>query len=120
MSGGKFDYANDHACREIYGWDLSCDYGEEGFSQSKAAAKLNPLKDRQVSEIVWDVFCLLHSYDRAVCGDTDFEAYEDDVKRFKDKWLRASRTEINLRTTDDMINDLRSEVRKMVGAEDGE
>ena len=37
MSGGHFDYSNDNLCHEIFGWEVSADYGECGFKQSKIA-----------------------------------------------------------------------------------
>lgn len=89
MSGGHFNYANDRACNEIFGWAISADYGDEGFAQSKIARKLNPLEDLVISEIVFDVFCLLHSYDWYASGDTCEETYREDVKRFKEKWLKS-------------------------------
>ena len=52
--------------------------------------KLNPLEDKELSELVYDVFCLLHSYDWYISGDTGEEDYRNDVKYFKDKWLKRS------------------------------
>ena len=87
MSGGHCNYDNDRACREIFGWEISPNYGDRGFSQSKIARKLNPLDDFIISEIVFDVFCLLHSFDWYESGDTCEETYRKDVQYFKDKWL---------------------------------
>ena len=89
MSGGHFNYTNDRVCDEIFGWTVRADYGDEGFAQSKIARKLNPLEDLVISEIVFDVFCLLHSYDWYASGDTCEETYREDVKRFKEKWLKS-------------------------------
>lgn len=89
MSGGHFNYDNDRACNEIFGWGVSADYGTEGFEQSKLARRINPLEDLVISELVFDVFCLLHSYDWYRSGDTCEETYRDDVKRFKQKWLKS-------------------------------
>lgn len=89
MSGGHFDYLNDSLCREIFGWTLDCNYGERGFAQSPAAGRINPLEDRVISEIVWDVFCLLHSFDWYKSDDTGEEDYREDVERFKKKWLKT-------------------------------
>jgi len=87
MSGGFWDYQNDAAAREIFGWHLNVDYGEDGFMQSKNARRKNPLGDKMISELVWDVFCLLHSYDWYMSGDICEETYLADAKRFKTKWL---------------------------------
>lgn len=88
MSGGHFDYQNDNLCHDIFGWGVSPDYGDDGFNQSKIARRLNPLEDLVLSELVFDVFCILHSFDWYKSGDTREETYREDVKRFKDKWLK--------------------------------
>ena len=88
MSGGHFNYANDTLCREIYGWKVDPDYGDEGFEQSPIARKINPFNDLVISELIFDVFCLLHSFDWCESGDTCEETYRKDVKHFKEKWLK--------------------------------
>ena len=40
-----------------------------------------------MSELVWDVFCVLHSCDWYKSGDTGEDSYREDVERFKEKWL---------------------------------
>ena len=87
MSGGFWEYNNDTLAQSIYGWDMLPDYGEDGFSQSQKAWKRNPLEDKLMSELVWDVFCVLHSYDWYKSGDTGEDSYREDVERFKEKWL---------------------------------
>lgn len=88
MSGGHFDYRNDNLCHDIFGWGISPDYGDHGFSQSKLARRVDPLDDILMSELVFDVFCVLHSYDWWQSGDTGEDTYRADVQRFKDKWLK--------------------------------
>lgn len=107
MSGGRFDYSNDRACRDIFGWGIDCDYGDEGFSRSKAARRLNPLEDMVMSELVFDVFCVLHSYDWYACGDTCEDTYRADVKRFKDKWLKPMRGKRAKEIVDDELEEVR-------------
>lgn len=87
MSGGFWEYDNDTLAQSIYGWDMLPDYGEDGFSQSAKAWKRNPLEDKLMAELVWDVFCVLHSYDWYKSGDTGEDSYREDVERFKEKWL---------------------------------
>ncbi len=88
MSGGHFNYMNDTLCREIFAWGVYSDYGDSGFEQSKLARKINPMEDRVMSELIFDVFCILHSFDWYQSGDTGEDTYKADVKRFKDKWLK--------------------------------
>ena len=115
MSGGHFSYINDSACHEIFGWGVRCDYGEDGFSQSKKARRLNPLEDLVMSELVFDVFCVLHSYDWYACSDTCEETYRADVQRFKDKWLKPMRGERAKEIVDDELNAARERLYQAFG-----
>ena len=89
MSGGFWQYENDTLAQSIYGWDMLPDYGDDGFSQAVKAWKRNPLEDKLMSELVWDVFCVLHSFDWYRSADTCEEGYREDVERFKKKWLKG-------------------------------
>nr|DAG39586.1 MAG TPA: hypothetical protein [Bacteriophage sp.] len=90
MSGGHFNYSNDNACRDVFGWDVWPDYGDDGFKQSAKARAIDPLEDIVMSELVFDVFCVLHSYDWYKSCDISEETYREDVKRFKGKWLNLT------------------------------
>lgn len=107
MSGGHFSYTNDQACREIYGWTLSPDYGDRGFSQSKLARIVDPFDDLIISELIFDVFCLIHSYDWYASADTGEETYRADVRRFKEKWLKQLPEERIREIIDDELNVVR-------------
>ena len=118
MSGGHFSYDNDRACHEIFGWDLSPDYGERGFKQSRDARRLNPLEDLVMSELVFDVFCVLHSYDWYVCGDTCEETYRADVQRFKDKWLKPMRGKPAKEIVDEELEEVRKKLYLAFGVQE--
>ena len=118
MSGGHFNYKNDNLCSEIFGWGLSPDYGEHGFKQSKIARRMNPLEDSIISELVFDVFCLLHSYDWYESGDTCEETYREDVKRFKEKWLKQPLEHRAKEIIEDAISNLREEMYLTFGIEE--
>ena len=115
MSGGFWEYGNDRLAETIFGWDILPDYGDDGFGQAPEAWKKNPLEDKLMSELVWDVFCVLHSYDWYKSADTCEEDYREDVKRFKSKWLKG--------ITEDRINEMvareletaRAELEKALG-----
>lgn len=111
MSGGTYDYVNDRACSEIFGW-MYPDYGEGGFSRSTEARKLNPLEDRQLSELCWDMFCLLHSLDWYKSGDTCEDTYREDIKRFKRKWLFKDSEAIKEAEINQSIEELREQLYK--------
>lgn len=59
----------------------------------RTAIKNNPLGDPEVSALVYDVFCLLHSYDWAASGDTCSDSYRKDVEDFKKRWMKRSRND---------------------------
>lgn len=93
MSGGYFNYNNDNAARDIFGSEveIKCNLSKRQ-EDAKAVAKDNPLEDREISELAYDLFCLLHSYDWYKSSDTSFGDYKNDVEFFKTKWLYGGRT----------------------------
>ena len=106
MSGGHWDYKNDDY--NIYGFYAS--YGERGFNNAKLAKKKNPFEDREMSELIWDVFCVINSADYYFSGDTGEEQYKADIKYFKDKWLGKTQEERVRREIEDGIEDLRKDL----------
>lgn len=112
MSGGRFNYQNDIVAQEIYGWYMSPDYGEHGFSQAKSARKVDPFEDKQISELIWDTFCLMHSLDWYQSGDTSEDTYLKDIKFFKNKWLKPSGKRLVRMEIDKSIAELREDLEK--------
>lgn len=90
MSGGFWNYRNGDLASEIFGWHMNCHYGKEGFNQASIARRNNPLGDREISELTWDLLCLLHSYDYYNSGDIGKDTYEKDLKYFKKKWFNRT------------------------------
>ena len=117
MSGGHFNYQNDSLCEEIFG--IYPNYGDRGFSRSAQARRKNPFKDFIISELVYDVFCLLHSFDWYESGDTGEEDYREDVMRFKDKWLATQPSARVKEIVDDEIIRLRDELYKSFNIDGG-
>ena len=74
MSGGHFEYTDVRAKNEIFGY-----LGDE--------PKKNVFEDREISELVWDVFQLIHDFDWYKSGDTCKETYLTKKAEFKKKWL---------------------------------
>ncbi len=113
MSGGRFDYDNDRAANTIFGWDICTDYGLGKYdynSNVKAARKRNPLEDKQMSELVYDVFCILHSLDWYLSGDTGEDDYREDVKYFKNKWFYKNENSQIREEIDKGIEELRDDL----------
>lgn len=119
MSGGRFDYSNDRACREIFGWNIDAMYGEHE-AESCFARRSNPLEDAVISEIAYDLFCVLHSYDWYACGDNCEDTYRADVKRFKDKWIKSMRGKRAKEIVDDELDAVREKLYQAFGVEEDE
>ena len=65
MSGGCWNYMNDSAASEILGYHIYVGYGlgsDKHEKNYKQVVRDNPLGDPEISALVYDVFCLLHSY----------------------------------------------------------
>lgn len=114
MSGGRWNYKSDELAYELFSW-MSPDYGTKGFKQSATARKLNPLEDKQISELCWDMLCLLHSCDWYQSGDTSEETYRADIKYFKDKWLKPTASELAKSEIDKSILEVKEELYKALG-----
>ena len=89
MSGGHWDYQNDSLANAIYehcypDYNLASERVKE---ISIIARKENPLGDKDLSMLLYDLLCVLHSCDWYRSGDTDKGQYKKDVQYFKEKWL---------------------------------
>lgn len=115
MSGGYFNYSNDAAARDIFGYEPAISYGLEDLQrEAKQVAKDNPLEDHEISELVYDVFCLLHSYDWYKECDTSYETYQKDVAFFKNKWLRVTPSKRMDRLTEQAIERIKDAAQKEI------
>lgn len=75
------------------------------------------MNDPEVSGLVFDVFCLLHSFDWAVSGDTDIEDYQRAVAAFKKRWLKKARAEQIRAIIDVCTDNLKEDLCKAFGCE---
>ena len=66
------------------------------------------MNDPEMSGLVYDVFCLLHSFDWAISGDTDEDDYRRDVAAFKNRWFKKARVE-QIRAMIDICTDILKE-----------
>lgn len=95
MSGGRFCHVDSSLKHEIFGM---------------ARQPWNVFEDREISELIWDVFDLIHDYDWYAPGDTDKDTYLERKNAFKNKWFKMSREVRIQRIIDESINDLRTEL----------
>lgn len=91
MSGGKF-YGADTAAR-----DTIFQYSNE---------PINVFEDREISELVWDVFDLIQSLDYYKSHDTSSETYLKEKAEFKKKWLGGNRDLRIRKIVDEAIENL--------------
>lgn len=119
LSGGYWNYRNGGLASDIFGWDLSVHYGDRGFAQSAKARRLNPLEDKLISELVWDVFVLLDSFDYYKSSDTGEEDYRADVERFKSKWMKISKERTKM-IVDEELESLKEELYRTFQLNDKE
>lgn len=114
MSGGRWDYQNDHLCEELF--RVYPDYGiattPELFLDRRAARKADPFDDKLVSELVFDVFCLMHSLDWFKSGDTCEETYKEDLQVFREKWIRTIKKERVKELIDDSLAEVKEDLYK--------
>ena len=112
MSGGRFNYGQRNLGYDMFPYS-SVDYGlgDKEYSESvKEARKHNPLEDKQISELVFDVLCLIHSADWYLSGDTSEKTYRKDVNFFKAKWLKAKPDDLTREEIDKNVEELRDDL----------
>lgn len=117
MSGGQFNYKDNALCMEIFnGLSSDVDIGSlNQMEDAKYARILNPLEDSIMSELTYDVFCVICSYDWYASGDRDIEEYTNDVEAFKNKWLKMSAKKLAERTINNGLKDLEERLRRELG-----
>ena len=94
MSGGYFDYRDATAMSEIFG------YTDE---------PRNVFEDREISELVWDMFNLIHDFDWYKSGDANKVDYLNAKAEFKKKWLNNRGVRVR-HIVDEAIENVRKEL----------
>ena len=109
MSGGYWNYTDSTLASEVFNYYLRFDNGlsgEKHDQELKNAIRINPLKDPEISGILFDVFCLLHSYDLAESGDASMDDYHKDVAP-----LAASRKDMQVQIATEPITPMLNNAR---------
>lgn len=123
MSGGRWNYNQSSLGYEMFPYsDITYGLGEDNqyyhyTTNLKKARLSNPMHDKQISELVFDVLCLVQSADWYFSGDTGADQYEKDLKYFKKKWLKQTETALNKREIDQSISELRHDLYQTFGLE---
>lgn len=101
MSGGHFDYKDSSLLSAIFGW---------GTETTEQAMKLNPLRDKEISGLTFDLLNLLHKFDWAISGDTSMKDYHEKAQKFKNKWLNSEAKDRIRYVIDNSLKDLKEEL----------
>ena len=101
MSGGHFSYQDKSLKIDMFGYDHEYK---------------NPLEDREISNLVYDVLTLLHVFDYYKSGDTGEENYLTEKDKFRNKWLRNKnyQKEVLEQIINDTLQDTKDELLKML------
>lgn len=82
MSGGLWDYQNDMLRWKIFTGEVYDEKIDEWIDVDNS----NPLEDTFLSELLHDIFDILHDYDWYSSGDTGEETYTQQRNDFLAKW----------------------------------
>ena len=120
MSGGRWNYEQSSLGYEMFpGCDISYGLGDGKYhcyaESVKEARRLNPMQDKQISELVFDVLCLVYSADWFQSGDTGEDCYRDDLKYFKQKWFGIKPEEMVRGEIEKSLEEVREELQKEFG-----
>lgn len=105
MSGGRFDYKDEYAMSEIFRCDAFL-FG--GYDKDYKIP--NVFEDREISELIFDVFMLIHDYDWYASSDTSKDDYLKSKAEFKKKWLGNNRGIVVKRIIDKAIEEAKQEL----------
>ena len=121
MSGGRWNYGQCNLGYDMYpNSEVRYGLGEntkyrEYTKSVKAARQANPMCDKQISELVYDVLCLIYSCDWYLSGDTGEENYLEDVQFFKKKWLKIKPEDAVRAEIDKSVSETKDELYKNFG-----
>ena len=80
--------------------------------------RTNVFEDEEISELVWDVFQLIHDFDWYKSGDTCKETYLKKKSAFKKKWLKSDRKVRLKGYVDERLKKLNDKLYRLMGVED--
>ena len=111
MSGGSHNYIAYEINAELFENRIETHYTNVcDAKNARIARNLNPMHDRELSELMADVICLLYGLEWFDSCDIGEETYKKCVNKFKGKWFT--------RTENDRLNsyaeDLKSYYEELV------
>lgn len=107
MSRGFWDYRNEYLQSDIFGWNVS---KEDGLP--------NIFEDKEITEIIFDMFRLLYAFDSYKCGDWSEKSWLEEKDKFKERWLGRTEDERVRAIVESTLADAKNEIFKTFGLED--
>lgn len=102
LSGGYYNFRDRDLKSDIFGWN--------------ADQAWNAFEDREISELIFDVFDLIHEFDLYKSEDNCKDAYLEAKAEFKKKWFSNRGVRVQ-RVIDNAVDELRQELYKTYGIE---
>ena len=91
MSGGSHNYIAYEINAELFENRIETHYENVcDAKNARIARNLNPMHDRELSELMADVMCLLHGLEWFDSCDIGEETYKECVNKFKAKWMHRT------------------------------
>lgn len=103
MSRGYWDYNNQSLQDEIFGWG------------AEANSVPNIFEDKEISEIIFDMFQLLYAFDSYKSGDWSESDWLGQKGNFKNKWFGKTEDERVKRIVESALADAKDEIFKTFG-----
>lgn len=111
MSDGSHNYIADTINEALFEGRIWTRYANVcDAKNARIARNLNPIHDRELSELMADVICLLYGLERFDSCDIGEETYKERVKKFKAKWF----TRIEKDRLNSYFEDLESYYKEIV------
>lgn len=97
MSGGSHNYISFSINGALFEHYIDTHYRNICCAKNtKIARNMNPMHDRELSELMADVICLLYCLEWFDSCDIGEETYKECVNKFKAKWFkRAKKDRLN-------------------------
>lgn len=111
MSRGYWDYRDESLRDEIFGYS---DISREKILDADDKV-CDAFKDREISELIHDVFAIMYARDSDLCGDWSHASYLEVVAQFKKKWLNKSEETRTKYFIDKAVSELKKEFYKTYG-----
>lgn len=90
MSSGSLDLATT-MCGSLFDYGVDRDYKHIcNNANARIARNLNPMYDRELSELIVDVICLIDALESYKYGDIVGKTYIECANKFKKKWMHRT------------------------------